>query len=90
PDLLETKFDKAKLSITEDGTIFGIDEQLTSIKEAYKDLFTPAVVGREPNNTGGTPPGVKNPWSKEHFNLTEQGRLIRKDPALAKQLKNSK
>lgn len=86
PDLLISKFDKSKLSIADDGTVLGIDEQLTTIKEQYKDLFKPDIKGREPNNTGGTPPGTKNPWSKEHFNLTEQGRLLRENPELAKKL----
>jgi len=36
--------------------------------------------------SGGTPPSGKNPWSKEHFNLTEQGKIINSDPALATQL----
>lgn len=58
PELLETKFDKAKLSISEDGTVLGIDEQLTSIKDTYKDLFTPVVTGRQPNNNGGSQPSV--------------------------------
>ena len=86
PDLLLTKFDRSKLSIAEDGTVLGIDEQLTVLKEQYKDLFKPDLKGREPNNIGGTPPGVKNPWSKEHFNLTEQGRILRENPELAAQL----
>ena len=87
PELLVDKFDKSKLSISEDGTqVFGIDEQLASIKETYKDLFTPNVSGREPFNKDTTPAGAKNPWSKEHFNLTEQGKLLRENPDLAKQL----
>ena len=86
PELLLTKFDRSKLSIAEDGTVLGIDEQLTTLKEQYKDLFKPDLKGREPNNIGGTPPGVKNPWSKEHFNLTEQGRILRENPELAAQL----
>lgn len=85
-DLLVGKFDKTKLSVAADGTVVGIDEQLTAIKETYKDLFTPTVTGRQPNNTGGSPNGVKNPWSKEHFNLTEQGKLLTENPELAKQL----
>lgn len=89
PDLLLTKFDQSKISIAEDGTVLGIDEQLTALKEQYKDLFKPDLKGREPNNTGGTPPGVKNPWSKEHFNLTEQGRILRENPELAVQLQAS-
>ena len=67
--------------------MLGIDEQLTALKEQYKDLFKPDLKGQgNPNNIGGTPPGVKNPWSKEHFNLTEQGRILRENPELAAQL----
>lgn len=57
PELLETKFDKKKLTVSEDGTVLGIDEQLTAIKESYKDLFIPVVTGKgSPNNTGGSQP----------------------------------
>lgn len=86
PDLLLTKFDKSKLSIADDGTVLGIDEQLTTLKETYKDLFKPDVKGKDPNNTGSSHSGQKNPWSKEHFNLTEQGRILRENPELAAQL----
>lgn len=90
PDLLIGKFDKAKLSLSEDGTqVHGIDEQLTVLKEQYEDLFTVDVRGTPPYNKDRTPPGQKNPWSKEHFNLTEQGRLLRENPELAKQFKAS-
>ena len=86
PDLLLAKFDRAKLSIAEDGTVLGVDEQLAVLKEQYKDLFKPDVKGKEPVNIGGGTPSTKNPWSKEHFNLTEQGRILRENPELAAQL----
>jgi hypothetical protein len=36
---------------------------------------------------GGSDAGaVKNPWLKESFNMTEQGRIYKADPDLAKQL----
>jgi hypothetical protein len=89
PDLLATKFDKTKLVVNVDGTVSGIDEQLIAIKECYKDLFTPVITGRQPNNASASSSGVKNPWSKEHFNLTEQGKLLRENPELATQLKAS-
>jgi len=54
PDLLLTKFDKMKLVVGADGTVSGIDEQLTTLKETYKDLFTVDVKGRGSNNTGGS------------------------------------
>jgi len=86
PDLLITKFDRNKITVTDDGTVLGIDDQLVQIKEQYKDLFVPEVKGNPPYNNDKPTPGMKNPWSKEHFNLTEQGRILRENPELAKQL----
>jgi hypothetical protein len=54
PDLIMTKFDRTKLVVSEDGTVTGIDDQLAPIKEQYKDLFTPGVRGREPENRGNS------------------------------------
>ncbi|MFM1573031.1 hypothetical protein EQF93_02650 [Helcococcus ovis] len=59
-DLLIGKFDKGKIKITKDGNIEGIDEQLNSFKETYKDLFTSEVTGKEPNNPEGQGASVKN------------------------------
>lgn len=87
PELLVSKFDKSRLVVGADGSVSGIDDQLIAIKEAYKDLFTPKVTGDDPQNKDKTPPGGKNPWSKDHFNLTEQGRLLRENSALAAQYK---
>lgn len=42
--------------------------------------------GRTPPAGGGGGTGQTNPWKKETFNLTEQGRLLRENPELAKQL----
>ncbi|XOQ44291.1 MAG: Scaffolding protein [Clostridium sp.] len=86
PDLLVAKFDKSKLVVASDGTVSGIDDQLTQIKEQYKDLFIPEVKGNPPFNNDKSASGIKNPWGKEHFNLTEQGRIMRENPELAKQL----
>lgn len=88
PDLLISKFDKTKLSVAADGTVLGIDEQLTTLKETYKELFVPPVKGRDPENKDRIPPGgQKNPWSKEHFNLTQQAKILKENPELAAQLK---
>lgn len=88
-DLLSTKIDREKLKIETDGKVTGLDEQISAYKESYKDLFTPKIEGRDPNNNGGGKPSVKNPWSKEHFNLTQQAKILRENPELANQLKNS-
>lgn len=34
--------------------------------------------------TGGGADTTENPWSKEHYNLTMQGKLLRENPELAK------
>ena len=87
--LLVKALDKDKIVVNEDGTIVGLDEQVKTVKETYSDLFKPVVKGKEPNNKSTGTPAEKNPWSKEHFNLTEQGKILKEDPELAKQLKAS-
>lgn len=57
PDLLSSKIDKAKLTLNADGTVIGIDEQVNVLKSTYKDLFTSAISGKAPGNSGNpTPP----------------------------------
>lgn len=44
--------------------------------------------GASPTGGGGLPGGAKNnPWRKDSFNITEQGRITRENPELAAQLK---
>lgn len=50
-----------------------------------KGTVVPGKSGSEFQGGGGSVD--RNPWSKEHFNLTEQGRLMRENPQLAAQLK---
>ena len=88
-DLISIKIDREKLKIEEGGKVTGLDEQIATYKETYKDLFIPKVEGRDPNNIGGGKPPINNPWSKEHLNLTLQAKILKEDPELAKQLKNS-
>nr|PZN07633.1 MAG: hypothetical protein DIU64_12020 [Caldicoprobacter oshimai] len=56
-DLLVGKFDKSKLTIKEDGTVEGLEEQIKALKENYKDLFEQPLKGFSPNNTGDNPSG---------------------------------
>lgn len=85
--------DKVKL---EGDTLTGLEEQLTALKESDAYLFDveeqtpPSLGGFKPTNNDKPPKGFKNPWSKEHRNLTEQARILRENPQLAQQLKNSK
>lgn len=64
-------------------------ENINSFKKAFDD----AVAAKVKETLAGKPPKVnadptfKNPFSKEHFNLTEQGKLYKENPELYKQLK---
>lgn len=89
PDLLVGKFDKSKVEVLEDGTVKGLEDQLKVIKESYKDLFGETKIAGTPPGKGDppNPDTKKNPWKKETLNYTEQGRILREDPELAKTLK---
>ncbi len=58
PDLVADKFDRTKLILAEDGTVSGLTEQLKTVKETYKELFTPPVSGKTPPNNGKPTPQV--------------------------------
>jgi hypothetical protein len=62
-----------------------LQQQKPWLFKAPKPQGTGAPVGTR--STGTIPSGMKNPWSREHFNLTEQGRILRTDPQLAEKLK---
>lgn len=81
--------DLDKVSIDGDNLI-GLEEQLKTLKENESYLFgKDTLKGREPyENTDSVDPQYKNnPFSKDHFNLTEQGKLLRENPELAAKLK---
>lgn len=75
--------------------VIGLDEQLAALKESDGYLFEtenespPGLAGRQPHGTGNSAanlPTTKNPFSKEHLNLTEQGQILSSDPEQAKKL----
>ena len=67
--------------------LLGIDEQLKALQQSDQYLF-----GDSGKVGGGTnPPGAGgaevNPWKKDTFNLTQQAKILRENPALAARLK---
>lgn len=72
----------------EDSTV----NNLTALENIWQQHLQKAVEakfkdsGRSPNQGGGGGGGQTNPWKKDTFNLTEQGRLLRDNPELARQL----
>lgn len=89
---------EAKMPLAFKPFVVGADEEATKAKVAtLKNLFNSELEkavqerfkekGRNPHDTGGDGDTTKNPWSKEHFNLTEQARLLRENPELAATLR---
>ena len=69
--------------------LLGLDEQLKELQKSDAYLFgdsTPGKVGSGTNPPGaGT--GEANPWKKDNWNLTQQGKILREDPAKATRMK---
>ena len=75
-----------KFTFDKDGKVIGLDDVLKPMRESSPHLFKNAggTGGYNPAG-GGNPPG-NNPFAKETYNLTEQGRLFKQNPEQARQL----
>lgn len=85
-DMAAGLFDKSQLVLTDDGTVIGLNEQLESIKKDKAFLFKTDKVDTHYKPEGGGAPTGTNPFAKDTYNLTEQGKLIKSNPAQAKKL----
>lgn len=85
-DMAAALFDRTKLVLTEDGKVSGLEEQLKTIRESKGFLFKSAGPGQGYDPAGGGGGGKVNPFAKDTFNLTEQGRLLREHPEQAREL----
>ena len=99
PDLvLKTKLNADQIEREADGTVVVVDGyQRTPVSEWAKQSL-PAWMQKQPKpqgsgapigrSTGGEiPAGIKNPFARESFNLTEQSRLFKTDRDLYDRLK---
>jgi len=78
-----------KLKLNDDETFTGLEEQIKTLKETDEYLFgEDTVTGTGEPEGGKTEYKGKNPWSKDNFNLTEQGKISKENPELAKVLKS--
>ena len=74
-----------KFTFDKDGKPIGVDDVLKPLKESSPHLFkTGTGGGYEP--AGGGAPAAKNPFAKDTWNMTEQGKLFRENPEQARQL----
>lgn len=74
-----------KFTFDMEGKPVGVEDVLKPLKEAAPHLFKADGNGGYKPAGGGNPP-AKNPFAKDSFNLTEQGKLLRDDPTRAKEL----
>lgn len=84
-DIVSGLIDKTKLIISDDGTVTGLDEQINPLKQSKPFLFKNGK-GAKYDPAGGNGGNRINPFKKDTFNLTEQGKLFKENPALAKSL----
>lgn len=86
-DIVASLIDKTKLIVSDDGTVAGLDEQITPLKQSKPFLFKEIKSkGGSYDPAGGAGGNTVNPFKKETFSLTEQGKLFKENPALAKSL----
>lgn len=87
-DIVASLIDKTKLIVSDDGTVTGLDEQINPLKTSKPFLFKDVKLQKNKNYepAGGNGGNTVNPFKKETFNMTEQGRLFKENPALAKSL----
>jgi len=84
-DIVSGLFDKEKLILGQDGKVAGLDEQLKVLMEGKPFLFKPTANPKY-DPAGGSGGPSKNPFAKDSFNLTEQGKLLRDNPEQARSL----
>ena len=81
--LVATLIDRSKLIMADDGSLTGLKEQLDVLQKDKAFLFKPANGGGGYNPNNGNNP-QKNPFAKDTFNLTEQGKLFKENPEQAR------
>ncbi|WP_321993863.1 phage scaffolding protein [Clostridium butyricum] len=75
-----------KFNYDKEGNVIGLEETVKPYKESIPHIFKTDKVDIKYDPASGGTPMSKNPWAKESFNLTEQGKLIKSNPAQAKEL----
>lgn len=70
-----------------DGKMMQIGDGVKFLAGAKPHLLKQAGAGGSGFRSKGAMPDEKNPWSKEHLNLTKQGEILKTDPQLAQKLR---
>lgn len=72
-----------KFTFDKDGKPEKLEDVIAPMKEQYAHLFTPQSQNYSP--AGGDAP-TANPFAKETWNMTAQGKLLRENPAAAREM----
>lgn len=83
-DIVSSLIDKKKLILGEDGKVAGLTEQVEALKKDRAFLFKTQTPPPAYKPDGGAGSAATNPFAKETYNLTEQGKLLRSNPEQAK------
>lgn len=75
-----------KFNFDKDGNLIGLEDTVKPYKESIPHIFKDGKQQTVYNPAGGGAYTGKNPFAKESFNLTEQGKLLRENPAQAREL----
>lgn len=75
-----------KFTFDKDGKVIGLNDVLKPMRESSPNLFKNAGGAGGYDPAGGGKPPVNNPFAKETYNLTEQGRLFKQNPEQARQM----
>ncbi len=83
-DLVANLIDKSKIVMGDDGKIAGLSEQITTMQTEKSFLFKQGQQQQYTPANGNS--SVPNPFAKDTFNLTDQGKLFKENPEQAKVL----
>ena len=67
--------------------LLGLDDQLKAIQQSDAYLFGESGKVGSGTNPPGAGTGEANPWKKDSWNLTQQGKILLEDPAKATRMK---
>lgn len=95
--VITSKLGAQQIEREADGSVVVVDGlQRTPVADWARNLPAWMLKAPKPQGSGApvgnrgssdVPAGTRNPFSQEHFNLTEQGRLFKTNPALYEQLR---
>lgn len=85
PKAVKALLDLEKVKLDGD-KLLGLDDQLKAIQQSDPYLFGDVKIG-DGTNPPGAGTGEVNPWKKESWNLTMQGKILMEDPAKATRMK---